>query len=274
MLWSEIDLFEDRRADLTYKEKKAKGVIDRVTVELEGVDSARFTRMSRMLKRIDNQITKLQTIRNNVNEKLKGNVEDLFDAEDVMITRVVETVNATLTLSKKSPPGKKSVTDYQKAWNELYEMYPDLKDQLDTLLTKYTKVQDVAEKAPGLRVKDKEAQQKKMESLNEDSSSVLDKIREFASKLTARFQRWAEGYDERLDRVRGLIGDTEQLGEAPVVSSWIDELDYDDASDTVTMHTGGRSYDIDDMDAEDYEDWMTAPSKGRHWHRNVRGIKT
>jgi len=63
--------------------------------------------------------------------------------------------------------------------------------------------------------------------------------------------------------------------EQPVSSSWITDLTYDEDAGSVIMTTmSGLSYEIPDVPYEEYEDWINAPSKGKHWWSAIKGIFT
>ena len=57
----------------------------------------------------------------------------------------------------------------------------------------------------------------------------------------------------------------EILNEEGVISSWIEDLSYDEDSGSVWMTTlSGRSYEIPGMEYEDYQSWLDSDSKGKH----------
>lgn len=68
------------------------------------------------------------------------------------------------------------------------------------------------------------------------------------------------------------------LTEEPVKSSWIADLTYvefKDGSGGVNMTThGGRTYFIEDVPYETYEQWMKALSKGKFWWSDIKYIYT
>jgi hypothetical protein len=60
-----------------------------------------------------------------------------------------------------------------------------------------------------------------------------------------------------------------------VNSSWIEELVYDEEMNGIWMRTlNGGEYFIPDVPKEEYEEWVSAPSKGKHWWSDVKGIWT
>lgn len=65
------------------------------------------------------------------------------------------------------------------------------------------------------------------------------------------------------------------LTEEAVNSSWIADLSYDEDTGSVIMTTlGGGEYEIPDVPYEEFEAWVSAPSKGKHWWSDIRGIFT
>ena len=65
------------------------------------------------------------------------------------------------------------------------------------------------------------------------------------------------------------------LTEEAVNSSWIADLTYIKDTGSVIMTTlGGGEYEIPDVPYEEFEQWLSAPSKGKHWWSDIRGIFT
>jgi hypothetical protein len=182
-----------RQSNIEYKEKKVKGLLDRVTAVLSGTQSGVFTRIASRYKRIDKLISYLQTEREKLNERVKENIVELFDAEDEVLTRVVESVSLTATLSKRTPAYTKEVEtfDQEGFLTELYEMLPELEEQIRTLQQKYTILNsiDVDEKSPALRVKFNESEDDTMDKISEYadlvSQSIMNNLQDFDRKFAA-----------------------------------------------------------------------------------------
>ena len=65
------------------------------------------------------------------------------------------------------------------------------------------------------------------------------------------------------------------LTEEAVNSSWIADLSYDEDTGSVIMTTlGGGEYEIPDVPREEFEEWVSAPSKGKFWWSDIRGVFT
>jgi uncharacterized protein YlzI (FlbEa/FlbD family) len=61
------------------------------------------------------------------------------------------------------------------------------------------------------------------------------------------------------------------LNEVAVVSSWIEDLEYDDGDTYMTLNSG-RVYVIKDTLPDVFEDWLEAPSKGKFWHSDIKDM--
>lgn len=190
-------IIEGRREDLTYLNKVVKNKIDRVTVELSGSDSGSMTRLAARYDRLSKAIDAMSKKKDELNVSLKDKVTELFDAEDEVLTRVVETVQFTMTLSKRvkvEDQEPKKVVNYEKIAEELAKLIPDeLQAQVQAITEAYTETKIAAEKAPALRVVGK---------VNEDA---LSQVRAFfatlGQKLTKFIQgvrQWGTGYDAKL----------------------------------------------------------------------------
>lgn len=192
-----IVLAEARRSDLKYTEKAVKNKLDRVTVELSGSDSGAMTKLASRFDRLDKAIKKMGEKRTELNDQLKSKVADLFNAEDVVLTRVVETASFAMTLSKLvkgSEQDPKTVIDYEKIAMALAELIPDeLQSKVDEIVKMYTEISIAADRSPSLRVKSKVD-----ESLNEGVIDMLKAITAKIAKVVRSFAAWAVKYDRKL----------------------------------------------------------------------------
>lgn len=191
---SEDILLEDRRSDLNYKEKLVKGQIDRVTVELEAHESGVMTKLASRYFSIDKTIKKLMEVKDKMNAGVKERAEALFNAEDIVLTRVVETVSFGLTLSKQMQVAESTVerVNYEKIAKELMALISeDLKPQVDAIIKEATTktVIPASTKSPGLRITPK------------NEGFVGDAVNKF-KELVLRFKNWAKNYDKKLNQLK------------------------------------------------------------------------
>jgi hypothetical protein len=199
-----IVLSEARNPDLTYSEKVVKNKIDRVTVELAGNPSGVMSRLTSRYDRLDKAIKTMTVKRNEMNEQIKENVTELFNAEDIVLTRVVETISFTLTLSKlvkSSEQNPKTTVDYEAIAKELAKLIPEeLQEQVEAITKMYTEVTIAADKSPALRIKNKN--DKLDEGLMDSIKGLANKVVKWAKSMAS----WAVGYDKKLAALKAKAG--------------------------------------------------------------------
>lgn len=59
------------------------------------------------------------------------------------------------------------------------------------------------------------------------------------------------------------------LTEVAVMSSWIEDLEYEDDEIIMTLNSG-RMYSIAGVPEGMYREWLEADSKGKYWHSDIR----
>lgn len=160
-----------RKKELDYIEKKVKGVIDRVTVELSGSQAGVFTKLGRRYEQLESALKRLSARREAMNKDLKGRHVEFFDAEDEIYTRVLKTSKITLTLGKmekRTPPPKFEAQEFlaevYALANEISDIVPELTGRIQELEAKHTTLGVEREVSPkfGVRIP--------KESIEEDSS--------------------------------------------------------------------------------------------------------
>jgi hypothetical protein len=190
------DLLEARVPSYTYTEKRVKGALDKVTVALEGGTSGAMTKLTKRYERLDRSAKLLKEKRDEVNAKIKGISDDLFDAEDFVATRIIDTVSATINLSAAQKAVDKPDTkkiDFEAAYFELAKLVPELQEKIDLIITKYTEIIAAKDTPVALRVKMKV------------DEGVLDTIKSWAKKFMSTIQSWGTSYDKRLQNVNDML---------------------------------------------------------------------
>jgi hypothetical protein len=182
-------LLEGRQSELTYTEKKVKDKVDRVIVELKGRQSEKFTKLTEHYKNLKDSIDELNAQKDRLNERVKSEILELFDAEDEVYTRVIDTISATMTLSKKTMV-KKTTVDYESILVELIKMVPDLNSRVEELKVTYTKIKE-EEKSPALRV-----------DIKEGMMDIFKSIKRLAKNAITKIFAWANSYDKKLKKIQ------------------------------------------------------------------------
>ena len=215
------DLFENRiknDPEIEYKEKSVKGVVDRVIAILTGNRSGSFTRLAQRYQRLD-RLTKLMKIeRDKLNAETKKRITALFDAEDEILTRVVETASLAATLSKVSEQNNEYF-DIESYVEELEQLMPGLENQIAALRAKYTTIEKI-EKSEALRVRVKDPEEikakkklKTKESLEEATKEdLVARLQNWSKKVLTKINSWANDFDNKILSIRtrmlkdGLVG--------------------------------------------------------------------
>lgn len=185
-----LQLNEARSKSLTYSEKEVKGVVERVIVELKGNESGKMTKLAKRFQELEDEIEALENAKKKLSVEIKQNVTEMFDATDVVYTRVVETAKVSITLSKQEEAGKK--INYEKVVQMLVTMVPELTAKVEQIKEACTT--EVKAREPSLRVK-----------VDEGFKEIWLKIKSSAKAMLLKFNVWAKRYDAKLDDVKSLM---------------------------------------------------------------------
>lgn len=64
-----------------------------------------------------------------------------------------------------------------------------------------------------------------------------------------------------------------ELAEEEVLSSWISELNYAPQTGDIIMSLfNGSRYKISNTHENVFKRWLSSPSKGKFWHRNIKNL--
>lgn len=187
-------LKEARDPGLTYTEKKVKDILDRVTTELSGKQAENFTKLGKKYYELKAGIEAVEKLQEELNAQIKDKLRDLFNAEDEVLTRVAETAQFTLTLSKKPEATETKKTNYDKVIAELLKLQPELQKQVDGLIEQFTEVKKNDPKPETLRVAMKES------AIGNVFQKLLNKFKSFLNSV----KNWGSSYDKKLDRIKSM----------------------------------------------------------------------
>lgn len=195
-----LTLLEARKEGGVYTEKQVKGVLERVTIALEGTESANMTKVAKRYARLEVSLKAMKEKHEKLNEQLKETVQGLFDAEDVVLTRVVETAQFTLTMAKeiKKTEPTKSV-DYEKIAAELAKLIPaELQEKIDEITKQYTNLIPPKDPVKKLSVS--------KEVVKEGIFDSVVKLKNWAMSMLKKATSWAAGYDSKLNNLKKQAG--------------------------------------------------------------------
>ena len=186
-----------RRPDLKYTEKIVKNQIDRVIVELNGNESGALTKLADRYDRLSKAIKLMGIKKDELNSDIKSKVEDLFAAEDIILTRVIETVSFTLTVSKKSKVEDKVIVDYKAIAEGLAKMIPDeLQSKVEEVKKAYTTIALQADKSPALSVKANVTEG----IIGTLTSAIISTIK----KTIKSIMSWSTDYNKKLNALKKI----------------------------------------------------------------------
>ena len=184
---------EARQGGWKYSEKRIKGALTKVTLELEGADSGAMTRLAKRYERLDKSAKLLKEKRDELNAKVKDVADRIFDAEDAVVTRVVETITYTVMLSAAEKAESKSATpktDYESAFSELAKLVPELTAQIDAIRAKYTEMIPPKDTPTKLQVKPKVQE------------GLTDRVKAMWFSFMNTIKSWCTSYDDKLAAIK------------------------------------------------------------------------
>jgi chromosome segregation ATPase len=180
------DLYEGRVKGITYTLKTVKEKIERVTAELKGKESATWTRIAKQYKELSDEIDSLKKKKDKLNVEIKDKATEIFDVEDQVLTRVVETTNLTITLSKKTRVEAHNEVDYEAVVKALAEadLPGNLRKIINKIVESNTKLVAASETPERLTVKYTESV---MEGIVDLLKTVVSKIKEALAVFDRKF---------------------------------------------------------------------------------------
>lgn len=172
-----INLCEGRNPDLEYQDSESQ-----VIAKLASYKSQSYTKLAQKVNRIKELKDEIKTLEDEVKQEARENVNDLFDAEDAVKTRIVETMSFILTLSKDP-----KATETPKYKEILSELTNHLTPELITVLEQLKKqMVTITQKAPSLTIK----------PIDEGFVGSIFK------RLKNAVLSWGQRYDQKLDRLK------------------------------------------------------------------------
>lgn len=192
-----LTLLEARsKSGVKYTEKQVKGALDKVTAVLSGTESASMTKLAKRYARLEASMKAMKEKHDELNQRLKDDVQGYFDAEDIVLTRVVETAQFTLTLAKEIQKEGTTTTevDYKSIIAALTVLIPDeLQSKVDMITEKYTQTITTPAKAP-------------IKRLSVSKEVVKEGLLERAMSFFKSIMSWASRFDSKLDRLKKQAG--------------------------------------------------------------------
>lgn len=187
-----------RRGDLTYEEqrKKKTNELEKLVVKLTGSESGQLTKLAKTYEKIQKALDLMAKKKDSLNTDMKNMVEPFWNAEDALVTRVIETAQLAVQLAKTTPPKEKREVsvNHEAVAKALAELVSEeLKPKIDEIYKQFTtEIVTPAgiQKSPGLSVKPLE------EGLKETASKIKAWIKGIGS--------WIVGFDKKFSKIKKL----------------------------------------------------------------------
>lgn len=161
---------------------------DKVIADLTSHDSMVYTKLAQKVKRIEELESEIKALKLEVKSDTRVHVADLFKAEDVVRTRVINTISYMLTLSKDPKPSE--TVQYAKVVAELEkQLTPELIAVLESLKEQF---KTITQKEPSLKIVPRD-------KIKEDEESPL---KTYGGKLLDFIEGWADRYDKKLEALK------------------------------------------------------------------------
>ena len=162
---------------------------NKAIINLRGRDSEKYTKLANRIEQLQELETEIKDIKKAIKSETKELIGDLFEAEDTVFTRVVETVSVVFTMSKDPKPTES--VSYAKVLTALTEhLTPELIEKLEELKKAYT---STSQREPSLSIK--------REFVDNSQQQLLN----YCYTIKQNFQYWAQAYDRKLNQIKQML---------------------------------------------------------------------
>lgn len=184
---------------VTYEEKD-----DKVRAILHTSKAGNVTRVGNELDRVLKELKSLKEQEKKLKEDLREICDDLFDEADEVITKFLVTQQVMITVGAVHPT-KKEVFDWDGFFEEIAKICGLGVDSLKAIQKQFTKIEEGTKRSPSVRVK-----KLKKEALNEETMTLIQKIKTFVTDSVQAIQRLFSSPMEK--RLRQLSQDLKLEG--------------------------------------------------------------
>jgi hypothetical protein len=185
-----------RKKNLKYTELEIKGKVERITVQLEGKQSEKFTKVAKRYKQLQRLVNTLKEKQDALNADIRENLLEYFDEKDKVYTRMVETISLTAALSKEVASGEN--VDHEKIVNDLVagiiKLQPKLEKQINELLDVVTKAATTPKKTAAAKLTVKVEEGKIADAWNA--------VKGYIASALSRLRNMGKEYDAELNALK------------------------------------------------------------------------
>lgn len=185
-----LNILEARRDDVDYTDDEKS-----VKATVKGKTSGEFTKLANQYTEVMEIERGIKAEKSRISEKLKGSVKELFDAEDALKTKYVETVSTIISIKKDVEEREEETFDIDGFFEEMHDLLDnEIVDKLLEIREKYINIRKISAKEGGIgTVKIKES------VISESFVSNLNKWAEsFANGIMKRLSI----FDKKVDKIK------------------------------------------------------------------------
>lgn len=177
--------------------EEIKGKTNKVIATLSHSKSAEYTKLGRDLVKITELTEQVDKLKEEVKLHSKEKIQDLFNADDAMRTRVVETVGFTFQMTKDIE--STTTFKYKEILDEIQEhLTPELVQMLESIKSKYMTVKS-GSVGRLTAVQDKNVTPPEPASESVMHEGVMDNLKAYFKKFANYVASWGQKYDKKLN---------------------------------------------------------------------------
>ena len=198
---------------VAYTPTIAKGKVTKVTAMLKKDSETHevFNDLFLTFKHLEDKMDRLNSMVKRVKEKqavVDNTIREvafsgLFDAVDILVTRVIDTSDITATMSKKTMIGGETHFDTEGFIRALNQMVPELSEKIGLLQEQFTKVDPDYQRKSTLKIADK--RRASTAPIDMEESAFTDNLKSYISKVVNYFRSWGQKYDQKLAELKSHL---------------------------------------------------------------------
>lgn len=184
---------------------KAGKEVEKLIMSFSGSSSGEMTRLINKFVETYELLKDAQESHEAVKEVLKDKINKSFEEEERFITRIIQTVKYTLTVSKYTREKTEEVTEvnYNEVIKELMEVFPDIKEGLKDIIKKHTEVKTKFKKEISGSIKYSHIDVN--EGITELLKGTVSAMKEIFTSLYRSLRRLGGSIDKRFRKIDRLM---------------------------------------------------------------------
>lgn len=175
-----------RNKEFDYTSVKKDDKVDKVIVVLKGSKSKKATALAKQFDEVNNKKKEIIGMENKLKEDMKQLASDLFNINDSVYTRVLETASVVITATKMST---RENFDSEKFMEKISKEFPKL-------VVKFNEIADECKKITNV---DSNIKVTMKEGIGDSIKSVYNKLKAQITKIVDSIKSYLDNYDDKLN---------------------------------------------------------------------------